>query len=76
MVDINWGEFKLYKQHSSKEDNFIILLDFIKSYYNMTNPVDLYELLVSDATGMMMLEKRYISDAEGLENYLFKSSNG
>jgi len=40
------------------------------------NPVDVYELLVSDATGIMMFEKRKISDAEDLENYLFKSSNG
>ena len=35
MLKINWDEFKEYKQTRHKKvDNFITLLDFIKSYYN------------------------------------------
>jgi len=76
MIQINWNEFKDFKKHSHREDNFSILLDFIKSYYNMINPVDVYETLVFDETAKMMLEKRDISDPEGLEKYLFKIVNG
>lgn len=76
MVNINWDEFKIFKQHSHKEDNFTILLDFIKSYYNMNNPTDVYDTLVNDDTAKMMLDKRDIVDAEGLETYLFQLING
>ncbi|MEA2091657.1 MAG: hypothetical protein U9O83_04725 [Campylobacterota bacterium] len=76
MVKINWDEYKLFKKHSHKDDNFTILLDFMKSYYNMTSPMDVYDTLSVDDIGQMMLEKRDIIDAEGLESYLFKLSNG
>ncbi len=72
MININWAEFKEYKQHSVKDDNFEILLDFIKSYYNMSNPTDVYDTLREDGTGRLMLEKRDITDAEGLENFMFQ----
>lgn len=72
MVKINWDEFKEYKKHSHREDNFEILLEFMKSYYNMSSPFDVYDSLSVDGIGQMMLEKRDISDAEGLETYLFK----
>lgn len=72
MVKINWDEYKEYKKHSSKEEKFDILLDFLKSYYNMTNPMDLYDSLANDGLGQMMLEKHDITDDEAMENYLFK----
>ena len=72
MVRIDWDEFKEYKKVTLREDNFEILLEFIKSYYNMIHPSDIYEMLSADATAQMMLEKRDIGDAEALENYLFK----
>ncbi len=72
MVKINWDEYKEYKKYSHSDDNFEILLDFMKSYYNMISPVEVYETLVADGLGQMMLEKRSIDDAEGLEKYLFK----
>ncbi|MBL0708932.1 MAG: hypothetical protein JJW00_07795 [Sulfurimonas sp.] len=76
MTDINWLEFKEYKKHSVKDDNFEVLLDFLKSYYNMLNPRDVYEMLKDDETGILMLKKRDISDVEGLESYLFDIVNG
>ncbi len=76
MVNINWDEFKIFKKHSHKDDNFTILLDFIKSYYNMSSPMDVYDTLAHDGTGKMMLDKRDIVDAEGLERYLYKIVNG
>ena len=71
MVTINWKEFKEHKKHSSKNDNFEILLDFMKSYYNMIGPVEVYETLHNDDTAQMMLDKRNIKNAEGLESFLF-----
>ena len=76
MVKINWDEYKVYKQDSNKDDNFEILLDFIKSYYNMIGIFDIYDVLLNDELAKMMLEKRDIVDAEDLENYMFKSCNG
>jgi hypothetical protein len=73
MIRINWDEYKEYKRHSHKEDNFEILLDFFKSFYNATNPYDIYDSLVEDDLGKMMLEKRDIRDAEDMENYLLKT---
>jgi len=72
MATINWDEYKEYKQYSAKKDNFVILLDFIKSYYNMTSPFDIFDILRSDEIAKMMLEKRNITDAEGLENFIYK----
>jgi len=70
-MKINWDEFKVYKVQR-KESNFDILLQFIKSYYNISSPSDIYELLIADDLAQMMLEKHSIDDAEDLENYLYK----
>ncbi len=76
MLKINWDEYKEYKQgRHKKADNFLTLLDFIKSYYHMKNPVDIYDFLRNDDLAIMMLEKREIVDAEGLEKYLFSHIN-
>ncbi len=72
MADINWTEYKEYKKYTTKKDNFAILLDFIKSYYNITNPFDIFEILGMDETAKMMLDKRDITNAEKLENYMYK----
>ncbi len=71
MADINWNEYKEYKKYTTKNDNFAILLDFIKSYYNRTNPFEIFEMLVNDETAKMMLDKRNITDPEKLENFMF-----
>ncbi len=72
LADINWAEYKEYKKYTTKKDNFEILLDFIKSYYNMTSPFEMFEMLENDETAKMMLDKRDITDAEKLESFLFK----
>lgn len=72
MSKINWDEYKDHKKFSVRSDNFEILLEFMKSYYNMTSPNEMYEMLRNDDIAQMMLEKRSITDAEGLENFLFK----
>ncbi|MBA1433112.1 MAG: hypothetical protein FAF04_05875 [Epsilonproteobacteria bacterium] len=72
MIKINWDEYKEHKQYSVRDDNFEILLEFMKSFYNMSSPMDMYEVFVEDDIASMMLEKRGIKDAEDLENYLFK----
>ena len=72
MTKVNWDEYKEFKRVSHREDNFEILLDFMKSYYNMHSPNEIFESLHSDDLASMMLEKRGIVDAVILENYLFK----
>ena len=72
MIQINWDEYKEYKRSSHKEENFEILIDFIKSYYNMTNPADIYESLANDTLAQMMLEKHNINDDEDMENHMFR----
>jgi hypothetical protein len=53
-----------------RNDNFEVLLDFLKSYYNLINPSDMFETLQADDIAQMMLEKRQIRDDEALENFL------
>jgi len=69
---IDWQEYKEFKKYSVKEDKLLILIDFMKSYYNMTNPSDIYENFKDDEIASMLLEKRGIKDAEDLENYIFR----
>jgi len=72
--NIDWDEFKEFRATSTKEqDNFMTLIDFLKSYYNMFSALDIYETLKNDDTANMMLEKRSIVDAEGIESFLFKN---
>ncbi|MBN2815282.1 MAG: hypothetical protein JXQ67_01265 [Campylobacterales bacterium] len=70
MVNIDWDEYKEYKQFSIRSENFEILLDFLKSYYNLVHPSDMFETMQADDIAQMMLEKRDIYDAASLENYL------
>lgn len=73
MIKINWDDYKHFKTTAhSKGDNFDILLEFLKSYYNMTSPLDLYETLSADELALMMLQKREIMDAASLEHYIFQ----
>ena len=70
--NIDWSEFKTFRRASTKEqDNFMTLLDFLKSYYNMFSIQDIYDTLENDETSKLMLEKRNIADAEDIEKYLF-----
>ncbi|MEJ2372486.1 MAG: hypothetical protein P8Y16_01550 [Sulfurimonas sp.] len=71
-MTIDWDAYKEHKQYSVRDDNFEIALEFLKSYYNMTNPHDIYDALKEDHIGQMMLDKRNITDAEALKNILYK----
>ena len=72
MATIDWDEYKEYKKYSVRDDNFEILLEFIKSYYNTNSPTEIFNMLRVDDIAQMMLEKRSINDAEALENFLYK----
>ena len=74
MYSIEWDEFKIFKKHTNKEgDNFELLLEFLKSYYNMTSPQEMYDTMKRDDIAPMMLEKRDIKSSADLENILFKN---
>ena len=72
MLKIDWDEYKEYKKYSVRNDNFEVLLEFIKSYYNIVLPQDIYDMLHSDDTAQLMLDKRSINDAVALEDFLYK----
>lgn len=75
MGPINWNEFKEYKQtrENPKElDNFQLLLEFIRSYYNKNSAFEIFDMLVADELSVMMLKKRDITEPEDLEVHLFK----
>ncbi len=75
MAKIDWEEYKVYKhQREGRDevDNFEILLEFLRSYYNKTSPLEVFDALDTDPVGKMMLEKREIFQPEGLEAYLYR----
>ncbi len=72
MITIDWDEFKTYKQEHmdiSKKDNFLLLYEFVKSYYNILSYFDIYDMLRHDELSSMMLQKRDINSPEDLEKY-------
>ncbi|DAB27525.1 MAG: hypothetical protein A2513_02080 [Sulfurimonas sp. RIFOXYD12_FULL_33_39] len=76
MTEIDWNEFKFFKQYSNKkDDNFEVLLDFLKSYYKMTSITEIYETIANDETAQLMLAKRDIDSAEALEKHIFRDYN-
>jgi hypothetical protein len=73
MVRINWDEFKDFRAHrTSKDDNFTTLIYFMKSYYNMVTPTDIFDSLIEDELAVMMLEKREITSSADLESFMLK----
>ena len=73
MININWDEFKEYKQHlPNKSNNFEMLLEFLKSYYNMTSPSEIYETMANDDIAKLMLIKRAMYCDTDLEKHLYK----
>ena len=72
MATIDWEEYREFRTHSVQEDKLRITIDFIKSYYNKHTVFDIYDMLSEDDIGQMMLEKREITSAEALENFMFK----
>jgi hypothetical protein len=75
MAKIDWDEYKTYKhERDDKEtlDNFEILLEFLRSFYNKTSSFEVYDMLENDPLGKMMLDKREISRPDQLEEYLFR----
>jgi hypothetical protein len=75
MSKINWDEYKRYKYESENLkglDNFEILLEFLRSFYNKTSSFDVFDMLSDDELGKMMLDKREIYMPEHLDAYLYK----
>ncbi len=75
MPKINWDEYKKYKKevtNREKLDNFRLLLEFLRSFYNKNSPFEVFDILEEDDLGKMMLEKRDILKPEDLEDYLYK----
>lgn len=75
MAKINWEEYKTYKYESDNKerlDNFEILLEFLRSFYNKTSSFEVFDMLENDPLGKMMLDKREISRPDQLEAYLFR----
>ncbi len=75
MEEINWNQFKTFKQsypNSAGLDNFQLLLHFILSVDKLISPNDMLEMLSQDVLAQQMLEKRGITDIAALEEFLYK----
>ena len=75
MFKIDWQEYKLYKKQTAGQkdlDNFKLLLEFLRSFYNKTSPFEVFDILEADSLSEMMLEKRGIKKPEDLEKYMYK----
>lgn len=73
MNTIDWAEFKEFKKSTTKEgDNFEMLLEFLKVFYSMTSPIEMYETMAGDEIAQMMLEKRNLKSSADLEKLLYK----
>jgi hypothetical protein len=75
MAQIDWDQCKEFKQaHPNPQnlDNFQMLLEFVRSFYNRNSAFDIFDILAQDELACMMMEKRSISEPEDLESYLFK----
>jgi hypothetical protein len=72
--EIDWDEFKEFRCTSTKkQDNFMMMLDFLKNYYKLFNVFDIYDTLTNDDTTKMMLNKREIVNLSDFESYLYKA---
>jgi len=75
MSKINWDEYKKYKhEHPNLKafDNFEVLLEFLRSFYNKTSSFEVFDMLYDDELGKMMLDKRDLTQPEHLEDLLNK----
>ena len=72
LIRIDWDEYKEHKKMTVRENKLEIVLEFLKSYYNMTNPSDVYETMKADDIGGMLLERYEINSDVDLEDILFK----
>lgn len=72
MIKINWEDYKDFKtnDYTKNGDNFDILLEYLRSYYNLKNFLEIYEVLLEDELARQMLEKRSIADAYALSDYI------
>ena len=77
MIQINWEEYKLYKQtryiKAELKDNFDILIDFLRTYYKITGVQEIFDTIAADEIGIMMLLKRELGEITLFENYLYKN---
>ena len=72
MLTFNWDEYKEFRQHTSQTDKLKIAIDFMKSYYNITSPDEMYKMLQADDVGEMILNKREITSSDELENFMYQ----
>ncbi len=74
-MKINWNEFKAFKheyENPHGRDNFALLIEFLRSFYNVQDIQDLYDSLENDELSLMMMKKRRISSVIILEKYMDK----
>ena len=75
MMKINWDEFKAFKKdygNPLQRDNFGLLIEFLRSFYNVTDIYELYDSLEADELSKMMMQKRQITSVTILEKYILK----
>jgi hypothetical protein len=72
VLTFNWDEYKEFKKHTSQTDKLKIAIDFMRSYYNISSPYEMFGMLKADELGEMLLNKREITSSDELENFMYQ----
>ncbi len=74
-MKIDWQEYKEFrisKEEAGEKDKFYILVEFLKSFYNIHSLETIYDIVKKDTLSSLMLKKNEISSYDDFENYLQK----
>ena len=74
-MKINWDEFKSFKHEYDNphdRDNFALLIEFLRSFYNVKDLRELYDSLKNDELSDLMMQKRHITSITILEKYMLR----
>ncbi|MGD9969041.1 MAG: hypothetical protein AB7S65_01170 [Sulfuricurvum sp.] len=76
MDAINWKQFKIFKEkyvNTAGLDNFLLLIEFIRTLDNLISPDDMFEILDNDDLSRQMLQKRSLDNPVELQEFLYKN---
>ncbi len=74
-MKIDWQEYKEFrisKEEAGEKDKFYILVEFLKSFYNIHSLETIYDIVKKDTLSSLMLKKNEISSYDDFESYLQK----
>ena len=74
-MQIDWQEYKefrIHREEAGEKDKFYILIEFLKSFYNLHSLEQIYEIVKKDTLSSLMLKKNNILSYNDFEDYIQK----